>query len=138
MLGVIVACDKSGRVPFDQMDEVNLTTMASIAAIALRHALDKLNWKHDERRRGLLVTATTGMLTVASFSDLLTRGGSSAAALSGASQAQFFVLNATADSLVSLAQAFPVEEKQPLPELIGKLQFRGCRVQISGCRVQIS
>merc|ERR1719345_378680 len=62
ILGVISAVDKTGMVPFDQLDESRLSGFASATAIALQHALTKLAHKDTERRQDALITAMTSLL----------------------------------------------------------------------------
>merc|ERR1719440_2024136 len=92
ILGVMVATDKRGRVPFDQVDEITMQNFAAIAGIALRHHRDKLMWSEDQRRQTLLLSSIQTIMTC--------------------STAQFFVLNSTTDFFVSLSLASEAEEHE--------------------------
>merc|ERR1719440_1244444 len=92
ILGVMVATDKRGRVPFDQVDEINMQSFAAIAGIALRHHRDKL--------------------TCSNFKSLLTAASTAVVPLAECTTAQFFVLNSTTDFFVSLSLASEAEEHE--------------------------
>ena len=88
ILGVIVAVDKRGRVPFDQVDEITMQNFASIAGIALRHHRDKLTWSEDQRRQSLLLSSIQNIMTCSSFKSLLTAASTAVVALAECTTAQ--------------------------------------------------
>ena len=64
IIGVLCACDKTGMMQFDQVDEINAMALASAAAIGLRHTLAGLKKSYECRQSQVFVNAILSLLKV--------------------------------------------------------------------------
>eukprot|EP00397_Hematodinium_sp_SG-2012_P001239 GEMP01001240.1.p1 GENE.GEMP01001240.1~~GEMP01001240.1.p1 ORF type:complete len:1282 (+),score=270.41 GEMP01001240.1:1156-5001(+) len=68
IIGVLYAADKTGMVQFDQVDEMNAMSLATAAAVGLKHALGSLQKNEEHRVLQYFINATLSLLNATCIS----------------------------------------------------------------------